>query len=76
MADEAADMRSSKSYFEMANARFMEVVSKPADLQQYALAMGLLNMSKSQDLALRAIFSRIQRLHHKIDRVEKKLGSV
>jgi uncharacterized protein Yka (UPF0111/DUF47 family) len=76
MADELEDMRSSKSYFDMANSRFMEVVNKPVDTQQYALAMGLLNMSKSQDYALRAIFSRIQRLHHKIDRMEKKLGSV
>jgi hypothetical protein len=75
MADEAEDMRSSKSYFDMANARFMEIVNKPVDTQQYSLAMGLLNMSKSQDYALRAIFSRIQRLHHKIDRMEKKLGS-
>jgi hypothetical protein len=75
MADEADDMKSSKSYFEMANARFMEVVNKPVDTQQYALAMGLLNMSKSQDFALRALFSRVQRLHHKIDRLEKKLGS-
>ena len=76
MADEVADMRSSKSYFDMADARFMEVVNKPVDSQQYSLAMGVLNLSKAQRLALGAIFSRVQRLHQKIDRIEKKLGSV
>jgi len=76
MADETEDMASSKSYFDLADMRFMEVVNKPVDKQQYALAMGILNMSKAQRLALNAIFSRIQRLHHKIDRLEKKTGSV
>jgi hypothetical protein len=76
MADETADMASSKSYFDMADARFMEVVNKPTDSQQYALAMGILDLSKAQRLALGAIFSRIQRLHQKIDRVERKIGSV
>jgi carbonic anhydrase len=76
VAKKGADLRSSQSYFEMANFRFMKVANKPIDSQHYSLAMGLLNLSRAQRLALTAIFSHVQRINQKIDRIEKKLGSI
>ena len=76
MAKKPKNERSSQSYFEMANLRFMKIANKPADSQQYSLAMGLLSLSRAQHLGLKAIHSDLQRLYERIDRIEKKLGSV
>ena len=76
MSKETDAMKDSNSYFGLAKMRFQEVVNKPADGQQYALAMGLLSLSTATSLLSDAIFARIERLHQKIDRIEKKLGSV
>lgn len=71
-------MGEGESYFEMASSRFYNGMNKAAktDPQQYELFMGLLNLSKATGMTLGDISSRIERLHHKIDRIEKKLGSV
>ncbi len=75
MADEAEDVKASQGYLDFAEMRFGEAMNKPVDAKQLSLALGLINLSKAQRLATEAIFARIQRLHHKIDRIEKKIGS-
>jgi hypothetical protein len=71
-------MGEGESYFEMANSRFYNGMNKASttDPQQYELFMGLLNLSKATGMSLGEISTRIERLHQKIDRIEKKVGSV
>jgi len=71
-------MGEAESYFKLADLRFTAGMNKAAttDPQQYELFMGLLNLNTATTLSLGAVSSRIERLHQKIDRIEKKLGSV
>lgn len=72
-------MGEGEGYFELASMRFSTGMNKAAtvtDPLEYELFMGLLNLSKATGLSLGAISTRIERLHQKIDRIEKKLGSV
>lgn len=75
----------SKQHFRDADIQFtngrMTIPGRPeqyrsADAQQFALFAGLRSMNAATQLSLEAIFSRIERLDQKIDRIEKKLGSV
>jgi N-acyl-L-homoserine lactone synthetase len=66
-------------YFELARLRFHNGMNKAAtvtDPLEYELFMGLLNLTKATGMSLEEIASRIERLHQKIDRIEKKVGSV
>lgn len=67
-----------ESYFKMADSRFAAGMNKAAttDPQQYELFMGLLNLNTALGQSLGEISTRIERLHQKIDRIEKKVGSV
>lgn len=68
-----------ESYFKMADMRFANGVNKAAtvtDPLEYELFMGLKNLNTATTLSLEAISSRIEQLHQKIDRIEKKVGSV
>lgn len=62
-------------FFHLADTQFT-AGNKKLDAQQFALFSGLRHLNAATQLSFEAISKHIERLHQKIDRIEKKVGSV
>jgi len=71
-----SDMKQASGYYDLANMRFKDGADKAAkgEAPDFDQVMGLNNMSRATRMAMETLFARIERLHQKIDRIEKKLG--
>lgn len=73
MSNETETTRQAQGYFKLADMRFKAGLDKTSntDAYRYEVSMGLLNLSTATRLYSEAMFSRIERLHQKIDRIQK-----
>lgn len=74
---------SAKQQFKMASHQafvaqqtLMEASNKAPDEWARLLAYGVAQLTTTMIQEIEAISNRFERLHHKIDRIEKKIGSI
>jgi hypothetical protein len=76
VSDKARHLAAARTHFTAANeaTTAAETAAKDPTLKNMSQAMTLYASATGE--VLQAILERVERLHHKIDRIEKRIGSV